>query len=295
MRIAVIRNPTSSRNASIGTRPTGFPTAEPRDRAELRVALDCFRAERTGLVVIDGGDGTVREVLSALAISDWRPRLTVLPRGKVNLIARDVGTNDDCPDLLARLAGGDGRVARRHLLRLEHGDGIAHGLFLGAAAFTQAWRLANRHLHPRGLRGGAVAAALALTLGRATIDGRLSGGEAMALAADGEALLGGPCFLLLATTLDRLMLGLWPFWGRGDAALKILAVAAPPPRLTAALPALARGRPLPWMEQAGYASRRSQRLEIAGDAPVILDGEAFMPAAGRLVLSAGPEMEFIRP
>lgn len=296
MRIAVIRNPTSSRNAQAGIRPTGFPTAEPRDPIELRAALAEFRAGRVVILVVDGGDGTIREVLSALVEMAWRPRLAVLPRGKVNLIARDVGLADHRPDLLARLAGGAGRIERRALLRLDHRDGTSHGLFLGAGAFTQGWELANAQLHPRGLRSaGAVAAALALTLSRAAIDSHLNAGVAMALRADGEAMLDGACFVLLATTLNRLLLGLWPFWGTGDGAVKSLAVAAPPQRLAAALPALARGRPKDWMAQAGYVSRRSGRLDIVGEAPVVLDGEPFTPAAGRLVLSAGPEMEFMRP
>lgn len=295
MRIAVIRNPGSSLNANAGIRPTGFPTAEPRDTTELRAALAEFRAGRAVILMVDGGDGTVREVLSALVEMEWSPRLAVLPRGKINLIARDVGLPDHRPDLLARLAAGGGKVERRTLLRLDHRDGSSHGLFLGAAAFTKGWELANSSLHPRGLRSaGAVAAALALILGRTATDAGLSAGHPLGLIADGEPILDGPCFLLLATTLERLLLGLWPFWGHGDGALKSLAVAAPPHRLVAALPALARGRPKEWMAH-GYVSRRSTRLDIAGELPVILDGEMFLPAAGRLSLSAGPEMEFIRP
>lgn len=295
MRIAVIRNPASSLNANAGIRPTGFPTAEPRGTAELRAALAEFRAARTVILMVDGGDGTVREVLTALVEMDWFPRLALLPRGKINLIAGDVGVADHHPELLARLAGGGGKIERRALLRLDHRDGTSHGLFLGAAAFTQGWELANASLHPRGLRSaGAVAAALALVLGRAARDTALRAGQPMALTTDGEPLLDGPCFLLLATTLERLLLGLWPFWGGGDGAMRSLAVMAPPHRLAAALPALARGRPKDWMAQ-HYRSRRSARLDIAGEAPVILDGEMFHPAAGRLALSAGPVMEFLRP
>lgn len=296
MRIAVIRNPASCLNARSGIRPTGLPTAEPRDGAELRAALAEFRDARTVILAVDGGDGTVREVVSALVEMGWLPRLAVLPRGKINLIANDVGLRDHRPELLARLAGGGGRVERRTLLRLDHRDGVSHGLFLGAGAFTRGWELANAQLHPRGLRSaGAIAAALALTLGRAATDSGLAAGRPMILTADGEPVLDGACFLLLATTLDRLMLGLWPFWGTGDGAIRSLAVAAPPHRLAAALPALARGRPKAWMTEAGYLSRRSQRIDIVGEAPVILDGEAFSPAAGRLTLSSGPMMEFLRP
>lgn len=296
MRLGVIRNPLSRRNAAGGRPALPLPTAEPRGIAALHHALAAFRADGVHTVAIDGGDGTVREVMTALVALDWRPRLVILPAGKINLIAGDVGCARPCADHLARLAGGPARTRRRRLLRLDHGGGTSFGMLLGAAGFRLAWEMANRHLHPHGLASrAAVAAALAWSLAGAG-RGALAEGEPMRVSLGQDAPVAGNRFLLLATTLDRLMLGLWPFWDSGGTGLRLLDVAAPPRRLLAALPALVRGRPAPWMAAAGYRSGRAEQVELEMRGPAILDGEPFFPGAdGRLTLSLGPEMEFLRP
>lgn len=301
MRIGLIRNPKSHRNAA-GRRPAlALPTAEPRNVAELHRALMDFRADNTRLIAVDGGDGTLREVMTALVALDWFPRLAVLPSGKINLIARDVGFARPRADHLARLAGGGTQIHRRRLLRLDHGGGTTYGMLLGGAGFRSAWEMANRRLHPHGLVSrGAVATALLLSLAQAALGGAVAAGEPMRVRLEDGEWLAGNRFVLLATTLERLMLGLWPFWGEGEGegegGLRLLDVAAPPRRLLAALPRLVRGRPAPWMAAAGYRSLRVQRVELKVAGAVILDGEPFFPAAdGRLVLSLGPEMEFVRP
>lgn len=297
MRIGLVRNPLSRLNAARPRPALPLPTVEPRSLDELRRALADLRADGTQLVAVDGGDGTVREVMTALVALDWRPRLVILPSGKINLIARDVGFARPCADHLTRLAGGPVQVSRRHLLRLDHAAGTTYGMLLGAAGFRLAWEMANRHLHPHGLASrAAVAAALAASLVRAATGGPFAAGEPMRVSLDGGDAVAGNRFLLLATTLDRLMMGLWPFWGAGDSGLRLLDVDAPPRRLWAALPALARGRPTPWMAAAGYRTARARQVEMALAGPVILDGEPYIPAAdGRLTLSLGPEMEFVRP
>ena len=56
-----------------------------------------------------------------------------------------------------------------------------------------------------------------------------------------------------------------------------------------------RGRPRPWMAQAGYLSRRMERLELEMHSPVMIDGEKFeAPAHGRIVVTAGPVVRFHR-
>lgn len=297
MRIALIRNPLSRFNAGTARPPLPFPAAEPRGREELRHVLADFRASGSGVVVVDGGDGTVREVLTALVDLDWFPRLAILPTGKTNVIARDVGLAHRRHPVLARLSADGVQVQRRPLLRLDHASGTSYGMFLGTAGFRTAWETANTHLFTHGLtNAAAVVAALALTLGQTVGNGPLWAGETMSVRIDQSEAVAGHHFLLLATTLNRLMLGLWPFWGEGEAGLRVLDIAAPPRRLAAALPRLARGRPAPWMEAAGYHSVRAQRVELRVSGPVILDGEPFSPGPdGLLVLSQGPEMEFIRP
>mgnify|MGYP000872868426 CR=1 FL=1 len=306
---AVIRNPRSGGNrgadgrAHVIARALGMTLAEPDTPAALDTALRRFRADGVGLLGIDGGDGTVREVASALSRMAWTPRLAVVPSGRINLIARDVGLRRGGEAglrqvaVLARERGEAIRVERRRLLRLDRaGKPPLFGMFAGAAAFTDACRVTNTHIHPRGLGGqAAIAAGIAAALARAAA-GRGTDGLPMRVAVDAAAPIDGRRFLLLATTLDRLPLGLWPFWAEGAGAVHLLDVAAPPRALPRALLPLMVGWKRPWMSGAGYRSRDADAVELELSEPLVLDGEEFPPGAdGRIRLSAGPEMEFVRP
>ena len=47
------------------------------------------------------------------------------------------------------------------------------------------------------------------------------------------------------------------------------------------------------MADAGYLSRRMEKLELDIHSPVMIDGEKFdAPANGRIVVTAGPVMQF---
>src|SRR3546814_8975692 len=78
--------------------------------------------------------------------------------------------------------------------------------------------------------------------------------------------------LVLATTLERLVLGSRPFWGGGGGHLRFTAVAYPPQGLLRHARRVLYGgedRALP----AGYLSRASDRIALAMDCPFTLDGE----------------------
>lgn len=306
--VAVIRNPRSSRNARSGAAKRvvatalEIPVAEPETPLALTAALRRFRAEGVELLGIDGGDGTVRDVVTALIALGWSPRLAIMPSGRINLIAGDVGLRRGgeagLREIAALARGVDhARTERRPLLRLDRaGAAPVYGMFAGAAAFAEACRLTNAYIHPRGLGGdAAIAAAIVMALGR-TAAGKTTPGEPMTVAIDDQPSVNGRHFLLLATTLERLPLGLWPFWSEGTGGMHLLDVAAPPKALPRALLPLMVGWKRDWMPDAGYRSRDVQAVDLSLSAPVVLDGEEFTPGAdGRIRLSTGPVMEFAHP
>ena len=314
-RVGVIHNPRSRAGrcarARFGASAAGLPAAEPATPAELRDALRGFVARGVDLLAVQGGDGTLREVLTALPAALGagapRPAIAVLAAGRTNLAAKALGGFGMGEAALARVldAAGRGALKRRVVPVLEvsrpgaEGDAPPlRGLLFGAAAFAEGKRIADERLHGRGIRAGpAVALALAGVALRAGLDRGhpLRAGVPMAVAADGRPPRGGRRFLLLATTLDRLMLGLSPFWGEGRGAVRWLDVEAPPRRLAAALWAGGRGRPRPWMAGAGYLSGRAERLEVAMDKPFVLDGEVFQPGPGGVRLSAPDRVAFVSP
>lgn len=310
-RIGIISNPRSSSHragqAGLAEAAARLPHAAPESREALGAALAQFAADGVEVVAVHGGDGTLREVLSALPRA-WAgpiPAIAPLPAGRTNLAAHTLGYpasgQREDPTGLRRLlaAAAQGRLRRQARPVLEvSGAGAApmRGLLFGAAAFTRAVGLAEGRLHRHGLMDNAVVGmtgvmmAVQALAGRGAFGRALRRGTAMQVARDNETATTGPRFILLATTLDRLMLGLWPFWGGGEGAIRVLDVAAPPQRLGAGLWSLLRRRPpaLP-----GWHSSRADTLRIGLQEGFVLDGETFQPGPDGIRLSATAPLTFV--
>ena len=317
--MAVISNPRSHRNLrGLGAvreavaRHPRVAHVELEHMDALGEALNGFAGQGIRLVVVNGGDGTVQAVMTELLNGDnfeRIPDLALLPAGRTNLIARHVGLGGlgglggRPVDGLARLLAGARPAAEEHAVLTLHPGGAAapfHGMFFGTAAFYRATMLARAKYHPVGAAGSAVVGlSLASALLRAVLrrggEHGIYRGDDMALAVDDGAAQDGSYLLVLATTLDRLMLGVRPFWGDGPGALRLTTIRFPPAGLGRALIPLLRGRPKPWMAEAGYHSRRAARLAIRGACPMILDGEIIHPdPAEPVVLESGRRLRFLR-
>ena len=93
-------------------------------------------------------------------------------------------------------------------------------------------------------------------------------------------------FMCIAT-LERLFLGMTPFWGSGSGDLAMTIVRENPERLLRTLPALLRGRPNRYLTpDNGYTSARLDTLQIESDGEYMLDGEIFPAAENPLQLDA---------
>lgn len=246
------------------------------------------------LIAVLGGDGTLQAALTALP--PVSPALLVVPCGTTNMTAIDVGTGQRPERVLerlhARIAAGAGiALTLRHVLRVQQpGTAPQCGMFLGAGLIASGVRYFSRHVRGAGLTGEG---ASALVLGRFLL--RLLGGARDAdmqpararLSEDGADGVAGEFMLLFASTLDRLLLGMRPYWGREAAPLHLTAVRDRPRGLWRSLPRLVRGRGA-LLSPADYHSRNLFRLGIELDGEYALDGELHM-ARGRIdVDSVGP-------
>ncbi|CAO3433240.1 diacylglycerol kinase family protein [Azospirillum doebereinerae] len=313
MRVGLIINPASRRNrdGGFGRSVAGFddlPRAEPRTVAELGEALAEFRRRGVRVVAVSGGDGTLREVLTALpgAYGDEPPDIALLPAGKTDLAARVLGRAGAGAAGLRRLvlAARGGTLTRVEWPVLDIAwrgvpERRVRGFLFGAAGFAAGTRIANSHIHRAGFHNAtAVALSIAATAASTLFGPRrhaLLEGEEMTIAADNAPGRRGRRFLTMATTLDRLVLDLTPFWGEGEKPIRWLDVPGRPPRLMAALLPALRGRPRPWMIDAGYASGRADRLAVAMANPFVVDGELFDPGPQGVLLSAGRRIGFVVP
>lgn len=317
-RIALLSNPKSTGNVAQLPRVRAYCAEHPDifhyevERVEqIGEAMKTIARVKPAMLVINGGDGTVQAALTELYngghFGASPPAVAVLPNGKTNLIALDLGAHGDpivAFERLVELAQGDltPHLVPRELIALRHGTGEGKpviGMFLGGAGLADTMLYCRHKIYPLGLPNGVshVLAALALLVGQ------LSGLKAgflppapsqlsVSLRRDGK--LSGKFALLLVTTLERLLITSdvgAPQAGR----LKLIAVEHRPFLLLRAMISSFRGR-LGRTAMAGVHLDGSDEISIEGDASdVILDGETFRAEIGRpITLRSTAPLSFVR-
>ncbi|WP_156347105.1 diacylglycerol/lipid kinase family protein [Sphingomonas sp. Leaf33] len=307
--VGLIRNPRSRRNVGsnhgLQFRPNVIAES-PTTREALRDALAMFARRGIDLLVIDGGDGTIRDVLTCAGDSfgaQW-PDVAILPSGKTNALGIDLGLPADwtLDDAMAAAVGG--RTVLRSPVEIVDREAArprVRGFLFGAGGFVDATELAQ-HTHRAGAFNGlavglALAGAIGSTLfGRA--DNRWRRGSRIALrySNDARALHGATTasdtarYMMLASTLERLPVGLKPF-GRKRPGLKSLVVDAPPRGLATSVPFLLAGHEGAWLETRGYHRIDASAFDVDVSAGFILDGEIFPGGAYRV--SQGVPLRFV--
>lgn len=303
-RVAVISNPRSHRNkrAGISTVPADLAlhVETPASPAELSGTLGRFAAANIDLLVVDGGDGTVRDVISAAAahFGETLPALAVVPSGKTNALAIDLGLPAQWTVRNAIEAARAGQFASRAPLVIAHQGNSAtpvRGFLFGAGAFVLATRLAQSTHRAGAFKGIAVGLSLILAISK-TMFGRKSNlwraGEQMVLQADDAAAVERAFYMIFASTLVRLPLGLKPF-GHPRAGLKLLAIDAPPKSMAIDVPALLSGSEREGLARHGYHRGDPSAFNLHLSGEFILDGEHY--PGGDLEIRTGVPIAFAVP
>lgn len=301
-RIGVIHNVRARRN--IARHPplvvAGCEHAMPRSHAELHDVLGSFAAREIDTLIIDGGDGTVRDVMSAAPrhFPAALPRLAIVPSGKTNALALDLGiparwTPEDAVRAIA-----EGHVRERAPIEVAR-HGAVHadlrGFIFGAGAFARATTLAQTTHRFGAFNGLAVGLSIAAAIGQTLLggwDNSWRRGEWMLVARNGGGAIDGAQYMVLASTLRQMPLGIKPF-GAAREGLKMLRVEAAPRRVVAALPALLGGGSRDWLREAGYHREEATRIDLSLDGGFVLDGETF--SGGDLTLREGAPVRFVVP
>lgn len=298
---------------SDGGRPAHLLVAEPAGSGDLPAILADFKQRGIDLLVMNGGDGTIRDVLtSGLPVwgDDW-PALAVLPRGKTNALNVDLGAPADW-DLAGVVAAFEkgGRILRRGIVMTpmtatSPADGCPPmmGFIMGAGAFKtgiQAGQDAHRLGAFNSLAVGVTATwgVVQALVGTAGNRWRRGTGMQLLLGPNREPMphsgFGDPSrrWILIASTLERLPLGMKLF-GPYDAGLRITVMDSARRRLLAMIPAVAVGKAPGWVTRAGIHFAQTAKFELTLDDGFILDGEIF--PAGRYHVTEGPELRFVVP
>ncbi|HET7315798.1 MAG TPA: diacylglycerol kinase, partial [Sphingomicrobium sp.] len=229
----------------------------------------------------------------------------VLPSGKTNLIALDLGAHGDpiaALERLVELAQGDlteHLVARELIaLRKDGSERPVIGMFLGGAGLADSMLYCRNKIYPLGLPNGvshvltAIAVLVRLVLGlRSSF---LPPRAAPLQVPTGRAeAMSGRFTLLVVTTLEKLLLsGELESSGRGP--LKLLAIEERPVSVIRALLAGLAGKLGAPMR--GVHLEETDEVSIEGESSnVILDGEMFSTEAGKPIrLRPAQPLSFVR-
>ena len=272
-------------------------------RRELVEVLGRFALAGVDYIAVDGGDGTVRDVLTcgdAIFNDDWPP-LIVLPKGKTNALASDLDLPSDWTlNRAIERARAGSFVLRRPLVVADAAQPEARvqGFMLGAGVFTKCISLGQSAHRWGAFNALAVLVTTFWSLSQAFFASagnswrqrtgiRLANDAGNPLPGDEEQR-----YVLLSSTLERFPMGLKPF-GDVRQGLKLAVLDRPWRKSLARIPFVAVGRHPSNPARLGYHWHVSDSYRMELDDRFILDGEAFPPGAYRI--SQGPELRFVVP
>jgi hypothetical protein len=316
-RIALLSNPKSTGNIAQLSRIRDYCADHPDifhyevERAEqIGDALRTIARVRPKILIINGGDGTVQAALTEIHngghFGTQPPPVAVLPNGKTNLIALDLGAQGDpivALERLVLLAQSDlsQHIVARELIALRC-DPLSRpviGMFLGGAGLADTMLYCRDKIYPLGLPNGVSHVLTALALVVRMVLGLQNRflpptPSPLQVSVRREGPITGRFALLAVTTLEKMLLSS-ELRGTGGGPLKLLAIEERPASLFRAIIASIAGR-LGRSRLRGVHFEEADEISIEGEgSSLILDGEMFHTRIGQpIVLKPAQPLSFVR-
>ncbi len=299
LRIGVISNPLSGGNQN-GLGPIHqvirqHPEVvhlEASTPEEVHSALESFATERVGLIAVNGGDGTIQAVLTGLfgdRSFQSLPALALLYGGTSNMLPKDFGLKGPqhlvLEKLVKRMKGKRQTipVVSRPILKVNaSGQKPLYGMFFGAACIYKGIQFFHSKVHTIGLSGElahgvVVARFLSALLSRRST---LVAPENIRVELDRVDHLPDKYLVFLVSSLEKLILGLKPYWGTGPGPLHMTAVAAGPKNFFKAIAGFFRGKLNRHVTaENGYHSHEIEHIRLVLRGGFTLDGELYQTGA----------------
>jgi diacylglycerol kinase family enzyme len=254
---------------------------------EISASVDAFVNAGTDLLVIIGGDGTVQGVLCHLfatqPLAKW-PVLTIVPGGTTNMTALDLGICGSPESVLRQLGVCFQKdfpfaLVERHVLCIEQsGAGKVYGMFFGVGLIARAVIFSQSRIKRLGITGEIYSALITFGYVAGFLLGRRQGAWAPVRMAIAEKTLPwhqGTFAFLFASTLDRLLFGMRPYWGEQPEPLHVTFVRQQRQLPLRSVLRLLIGRGNDLKDKDGYHSCNTDELELLIDDDYIVDGESY--------------------
>lgn len=315
-RIAVVSNPRSGRNrrspalvrelrAVLGG---GGELVEPADLAALEQAIRRFRDQGVEVIGVNGGDGTLHKVLSALVVvyaegardaalrAVKLPRIAILKGGTLNTMASNLGQRIGGAALLsqvqASLTGGTALDEVERTLIVVNGRHA--GFLFGTGVLFRFMRMYESGAPPGPMKAlGLVARVCGSTAIGGALAARVFALDSATVSLDGEDW-SPPAYAAIAVgTMNDIGLGFRLFHraSQNPGQLHILGFHCPPMSVLKRFYRIPLGRPL---ERPDIIDTLGQCLCIGGDAArgFMMDGD-FIEGTQALRVEAGPSIRFV--
>jgi len=267
----------------------------------VKVIRSC--AERSiNTIMINGGDGTIGLVLSALlndAPYRTPPPLVILPSGKTNMTAGSWSLkNNSKQDLelfLKRYSKGilDQTTVSRNILTIhEENQEPKHGAFFGSADIVEGILYCRKYIYPMGLPNSiSHVLSIAALLTRAVMNNNASNIVQTVDSANNwreEAIF----FALVLTTMDKLLLGIECKTSQGQGPINYMSLKPGFMSIFAAAPHMIKQRLV-----SGYNRivRNSRSITLSFDGHYTLDGEIYLANKTKpLTITSNHVLRFIQ-
>ena len=260
------------------------------DKNEMISALKTAKQDGTKVIIINGGDGTLQIILTFLKQEEnvnYQPELVLLNAGTTSMGYQDVGYKDKINKVLAAVNSyvDEGAVEMnkqtRQVLRMtlpQEGKSVC-GVFFGAGAIYSGILYCRQNLHTKGIRGelGPTMAMVRFLFDWFTVK-KLTTYASANIQVDQTRALSGEFNIITATSLERLLAGVYPFWGQNKSsttfALTLVENDAPKP-IRAALRILRGLAPEVEERVNSYSSYHASEVLLDINNGFTLDGELF--------------------
>jgi len=257
------------------------------------------RAENTDLrhLVIEGGDGTVRTVLTAL-LNNYKkthplPAISILPRGTTNQIARNLGVKK--PADLTPIFDGSYKSISTPMVKIKSKElAPQYGFLFSTGALPHVSRFTQDKINAKGVGGGTAVVGAVLKAVTSDKTSLMPPSKHRLKAKTQSGLIlnhKGKALGTIMTTLPTLMMGLDPFWGTEDAPLRLTWAEAQSAKLGRNVAGIWAGRKHNRSED-GYHSHNVDKITLRTKAPATLDGDFLDIKGQKLRISASRPVTF---
>lgn len=271
---------------------TPLCTLNPFDALPAAVS-DAAQSEVTH-VIIEGGDGTVQGVITEFLKQADKfqifPNFSIIPGGMTNQVAKNIGFKSASKIAVEAALVRNLTAIETPLLEVVDGEGPRYAGFLfSSGAVPQITRYATGKLHKKGI-GGSLAVLGGILKGIRGDDETLMQTTPIKL----DGLYSGNHFGTLITTLPGLILGLDPFWGDGNAPLRVTFADDTYRGLARNILSLWMGNKSKDRSRDGLYSTNTDQLAFEYHGDIVLDGEFLSIPSGKFTIQTTPAVTFLR-